>query len=242
MIYNVFPFDVLFNRFFNLGGFRKRGSLLDTTPLLSDIDDMHKEMNRIFNMINEISLTNDPKETIREYENQEDNSKLRNAGTIVYRYSMTIGPDGKPHVREFGNVTSFGNSPVNIGQDLDNPLMTQKSDVVYDVNVTDKEVKVVLEMPGIQEEDIKVDAYDDGKVEIKTANRSQRKYYKIVELPKEADTETTRFRYNNGILEVTFDKKNDVRLQRKEVYIHLKNKFSKLYNVLLKSKSKMKIR
>ena len=115
--YNVFPFDVLFNRFFNSGGFRKRGSLLDTTPLLSDIDDMHKEMNRIFNMINEISLTNDPKETIREYENQEDNSKLRNAGTIVYRYSMTIGPDGKPHVREFGNVTSFGNSPVNIGHD-----------------------------------------------------------------------------------------------------------------------------
>jgi hypothetical protein len=26
--------------------------------------------------------------------------------TIVYGYSMTIGPDGKPKVREFGNVKS----------------------------------------------------------------------------------------------------------------------------------------
>ena len=46
-----------------------------------------------------------PKELIREYETS-DGGKVREVGPIVYGYSMTIGPDGKPHVREFGNVKS----------------------------------------------------------------------------------------------------------------------------------------
>jgi HSP20 family protein len=218
--YNVFPFDVLFNRFFNLGGFRKRGSLLDTTPLLSDIDDMYKEMNRIFNMINEISLTNDPKETIREYENQEDNSKLRNAGTIVYRYSMTIGPDGKPHVREFGNVKASGSgSAKNIGQYVGaKPQISAEREPLSDLTTTDKEVKVVLEIPGIKKEDIKVNAYNE-KVEIKTAENAQRKYHKVIDLPKQADIETARSTYNNGILEVTFDKMEENKPKGKEIKI-----------------------
>jgi HSP20 family protein len=71
-------------------------------------------------------------------------------------------------------------------------------DLIYDVNITEKEVKVVLEMPGIKKEDIKINTYDDEKVEIKTADNTQGKYYKIVNLPQEADAETARFTYNNG--------------------------------------------
>ena len=29
---------------------------------------------------------------------------MRDIGPIVYGYSMTIGPDGKPRIKEFGNV------------------------------------------------------------------------------------------------------------------------------------------
>jgi HSP20 family protein len=111
--------------------------------------------------------------------------------------------------------------------------------VIYDVNTTDNEVKVVLEMPGINEEDIKINEYD-GKVEIKTADSSQRKYHKIVNLPKEADTETARFTYNNGILEVIFDKKNDVKPKGKDVIVGLKNKFSSTYSIISRSKGKIK--
>jgi HSP20 family protein len=120
---------------------------------------------------------------------------------------MTIGPDGKPHVKEFGNVKTGKNIA---GQYLgiQKPQISSEREPLSDVTTTDKEVKVVLEMPGIKKEDIKINAYEQ-KVEIKTADSSARKYHKVLNLPKSADIETARSTYNNGILEVTFDKKKE---------------------------------
>ena len=71
-------------------------------------------------------------------------------------------------------------------------------------------------MPGIRKEDIKINAYDS-QVEVITADNAQRKYHKNVELPEEADIETARSTYNNGILEVTFDKKKkEIKERRKK--------------------------
>jgi HSP20 family protein len=110
---DILPMD-WFNRFFNLGGRRGGRSLFDTIDILRDFDDMHKEMNRMFNVFNDISK-NAPKELIREYETSDGGSQVRKVGPIVYGYSMTIGPDGKPHVQEFGNVKPFGSSSSNMG-------------------------------------------------------------------------------------------------------------------------------
>ncbi len=233
--YNVYQSDNLFNGFFNSGSLQ-RESLFDTRDILKDFEDMHREMDTMFNVFNDISA-NAPKDMMREYETQEVYGKTRGAGPMVYGYSMTIGPDGKSYAREFGNVKS--NAAGNIKQYLGDPYMSSEGDIAYDVNTTDKEVKVVLEMPGISEEDIKINEYD-GKVEIKTADSSQRKYYKIVNLPKEADPETTRFTYNNGILEVIFDKKDDIKPKAKDVIVGLKNKLSDICGIMLKPKSKMK--
>jgi HSP20 family protein len=71
---------------------------------------------------------------------------------------------------------------------------------------TDKELKVIVEMPGINKENIKVNAYDNS-VEISTKENAQRKYHRIVELPAEADIDTVKSTYKNGILEITFSKK-----------------------------------
>jgi HSP20 family protein len=62
-----------------------------------------------------------------------------------------------------------------------------------------------MEILGLNKEDIKIDAYDE-TVEV-TADNHQRKYHKTIGLPPETDIETARSRYNNGILEITFDKK-----------------------------------
>jgi len=214
---DILPMD-WFNRFFNLGGRRGGRSLFDTTDLFGDFDDMHKEMNRMFNVFNDISKTA-PKELIKEYETS-DGSKVREVGPIVYGYSMTIGPDGKPHVREFGNVKSSGSrSAKNIGQYIGaKPQISAEREPLSDLTTTDKEVKVVLEMPGIKKEDIKINAYDE-KVEIKTAENAQRKYHKVIDLPKQADIETARSTYNNGILEVTFDKREENKPKGKEIKI-----------------------
>jgi HSP20 family protein len=198
---DILPID-LFNRFF---GFGRRGGLFNMNKMFNGFDDIHREMNRMFNVFNDIS-SNAPKDLVREYETS-DGAKVREVGPIVYGYSMTIGPDGKPHVKEFGNVKTGKNIA---GQYLgiQKPQISSEREPLSDVTTTDKEVKVVLEMPGIKKEDIKINAYEQ-KIEIKTADNSERKYHKVLNLPKSADIETARSTYNNGILEVTFDKKKE---------------------------------
>jgi HSP20 family protein len=208
----------LFNRFFDLGRRTSRG-LFGMDDMFRDFDDMRREMNRMFNIFNDLS-TNAPKEPIREYETSEG-GKVREVGPIVYGYSMTIGPDGKPHLKEFGNVKPLrnGGSSRNIGQYIGKPQISAEREPLSDITTTNNEVKVVLEMPGIKKEDIKINAYEQ-KVEIKTADNSERKYHKIIDLPKSADIETARSTYNNGILEVTFDKhKEEQKPKGKEIKI-----------------------
>jgi len=72
-----------------------------------------------------------------------------------------------------------------------------------DVTTTDKEIKV--------------DAYED-KVEVKSDD-PQRKYHRIVELPPEVDIETARCAYNNGILEIKFNKKEQAKAKGKTIKI-----------------------
>ena len=86
-----------------------------------------------------------------------------------------------------------------------------------DVNSTDKEVKVILEIPGVKKEDIKINA-NETSVQV-NASDSQRKYHKTIESPHDIDINTAKSSYNNGILEVTFARRNDKRVQGKEIRI-----------------------
>src|SRR6185437_2555322 len=215
----------LFKRFF--GGFGRgfggrdnralsnRGMDLFGRDFFREFDDVQEEMSKMFNAFNDIS-TNAPKELVREYETSEG-GKVREVGPIVYGYSMTVGPDGKPNIREFGNVKPVHSKGRFSGIDIDKPEITAEREPLADVNSTDNEVKVVLEMPGLSKQDIKINAFDE-TVEV-IASNNQRKYHKTLELPKEADIETARSTYNNGILEVIFDKKKNVTPKGKDIKI-----------------------
>jgi HSP20 family protein len=216
---DIIPSDWI-SRFFETGLGRSRGrglGLFNRDPF-RDFDDIHEEMNRMFDVFNNIS-NNAPKELVREYETKEG-GKVREVGPIVYGYSMTIGPDGKPQVREFGNIKSVSDNAVKkIGTQSDNlSQISAEREPLVDVNMTDKEVKVVIEMPGIRKEDIKIKAYDS-QVEVTTSKDAQRKYHKNIELPEQAEIETARSAYNNGILEITFDKKKVAKPAGKEIKI-----------------------
>jgi len=230
---DILPID-LFNRFFGSG---RRGGLFDTRDIFRGFDDMHKEMDRMFNDVS----NNAPKELVREYQTS-DGAQIREVGPIVYGYSMTIGPDAKTRVMEFGNVNAIRNKNVgqSISSDIDKPQISTERESLSDITTTEKEVKVVLDMPGINEEDIRINTYDDTKVEIKTADNSPRRYYKVVDVPKEANTETTRFAYNNGILEITFDKKSNIKTKAKDAFVHLRNVFSNASNTISDFKNKIK--
>src|SRR5919112_3425672 len=206
---DINPFD-LYKRFFGGNEIKKYFD----RDFFRDFEDMEKEMERMFNQFNDISA-NAPKELIREYQTSEG-EKVREFGPIVYGYSMTIGPDGKPHIREFGNVkTSSGSRDIKKGEGIKSHISSEREPLA-DIYSTDKEVKIVLEMPGIKKEDIKINAIDT-QVKVTSAENSQRRYSKVIEIPKEADIETARSTYNNGILEVTFDKKKEIKATGKEI-------------------------
>ena len=99
---DIEPFD-WFNRFF--GGRRSsRAQGFGGFPdIFRGFDEMRREMEREFQDMFKNIETKGPKDLIREYETSEG-GKVREYGPFVYGYSMTIGPDGKPKVREFGNI------------------------------------------------------------------------------------------------------------------------------------------
>lgn len=175
---------------------------------LSDFEEMEREMNDMVDQFKYIA-ENSPKELIREYETPQG-AKVREVGSIVHGYAMTIGPEGKPKVTEFGNLKhsskrGMGNirgarSGFNIG-----PQITAEREPLVDVSITDKEVKVILEIPKVKKDNIKINARD-AQVEIST-NDPQRKYHRTIELPEETDVNTAKSIYNNGILEITFNLK-----------------------------------
>jgi HSP20 family protein len=213
---DILPSDWI-SRFFENGLGRGRELGLFNRDAFSDFENIREEMNRMFDVFNNIS-NNAPKELVREYETK-DGGKIREVGPIVYGYSMTIGPDGKPQVREFGNIKSLGDNAVKKITQSDNlSQLSAEREPLVDVNMTDKEVKVVVEMPGIRKEDIKIKAYDS-QVEVTTSKDAQRKYHKNIELPEQAEIETARSVYNNGILEITFDKKKVTKPAGKEIKI-----------------------
>src|SRR4029453_15204058 len=107
------------------------------------IDEMRREMERLFeNQFKDIQAKA-PKDLVREYETPEG-GKVREIGPFVYGYSMTIGPDGKPRVKEFGNVKS----PMGRGRGFYKPMISSEREPLSDVSITDNEVKVTVEMPG----------------------------------------------------------------------------------------------
>jgi HSP20 family protein len=164
-----------------------------------EFEEMRREIERMFEETMQ-DVERMPKDLVREYETP-TGAKVREVGPLVYGYSVTVGPDGKPKIREFGNV-----KPIAEATRAGAPQITSEREPLADVVTTDKELKVIVEMPGINKENIKVNAYDNS-VEISTKENAERKYHRIVELPAEADIDTVKSTYKNGILEITFSKK-----------------------------------
>jgi len=115
-------------------------------------------------------------------------------GPYVYGFSMTIGPDGIPRVREWGNIKP---GPVR-------PLVKESVEPFTDILEEDDVIKVIVDMPGVEKEDIKVEATED--MITVSAEREERKYYKDIKLPVKVKPETAKAQYKNGVLTITVEK------------------------------------
>lgn len=83
---------------------------------------------------------------------------------------------------------------------------TVERQLICDVITTNKQVKVITELPGVLEERIKMNIINDNELEINAENE-KRRYYEIIDLPPEADTNEWKSTFLNGFLEITFQKK-----------------------------------
>lgn len=165
-----------------------------------DIDglfrDMEEMMQRKFGELSKRA----PKDLVRE-RTLPDGSKVKQWGPFVYGYSVTVGPNGKPQVREFGNIkpeTRMGRPRVNIKEQRE-PLV--------DVLETDGEIKVITELPGVEKKDITLHGTENTLTI--SVDTPQHKYYKEVETPAKIDPKQAKSSYKNGVLEVTVPKKKE---------------------------------
>ena len=183
------------------GWFKRKGWWPFTRRcMFDDIDEMFSEMNEMMEReVKELSKRA-PRDLIRE-RTLPDGTKVKSWGPFVYGYSVKIGPDGKPQVREFGNIKP--------GARLGRPRIDikEKRAPLVDVMTTDGQVKVVAELLGVQKEDIKLHTTESSLTI--TVDTSQRKYHKEVKLPAKVNPEEAMASYKNGVLEVTLPKKKE---------------------------------
>lgn len=171
--------------------------------LFGDVDDIFREMEEMMQKEFKEFTTKLPKDLIRE-RRLPDGSTAKEWGPFVYGYSMTIGPDGKPQIREFGNVKPSLKPEAPFGPRRSRVDIKEEREPLVDVISADSEVKVVAEVPGVDKNSIKL--YATEKTLTISVDAPERKYYKEVDLPTSVNPKTAKSMYKNGVLEVTLTK------------------------------------
>jgi len=167
---------------------------------LWDIDETFKEMEEMMAKEFEELSKRAPENLLRE-RTLPDGTKMKSWGPFVYGYSVTVDPDGKPKVREFGNFkaeTRMGKPYMDV---------KEKREPLADVINTDGEVRVIVELPGVEKKDIKLSGTEN-KLTI-SVDTPEHKYFKEVELPVKVDSKKATSKYNNGVLDITVPKKKE---------------------------------
>ncbi len=111
----------------------------------------------------------------------------------VWGFEITIGPDGVPRFKEFGNIRRVGRAP----------RITEEVEPIVDVIDEGDRVRVVAELPGVEKDKISLKT-SGMRLIIRASNH--KKYYKEVDLPSEVDLSTAKATYRNGVLEVEIKK------------------------------------
>jgi HSP20 family protein len=178
--------------------------------MFEDIDEIIREMEKTMQRQFEDLSKTAPKSLIRERV-LHDGTTVKEWGPFVYGYSMTMGPDGRLRIREFGNIkpkTHMGRPQINVREQRE-PLV--------DVLETDCNIRIVAEMPGVEKEDIRL--HGTKTVLTISVDTPQRKYYKEINLPDKVNPKQAKSTYNNGVLEITLPKQEDVKRKGESITI-----------------------
>ena len=165
----------------------------------SFFDQIEKEFSEAAEMLNRVFKT--------VAESGADGSKTQ---PYFHGYQITVGTDGKPHIREFGNVRPSQKGLIE-QHEVRKPLV--------DTSINEKENTMIItaEMPGITKEDVKV-TMEEGLVKIH-AEKGNKKYHTELPVDKELDEDTTKASYINGVLELRIQFKKPLKPKSKEIKV-----------------------
>ena len=119
---------------------------------------------------------------------------LRKGMKGVYGFTVKTAGGGSPKVETFGNIRK---TP-------EGPKVDEEREPITDVFDEENEIMIIAEMPGIEQEDIKIDLRED-MLEI-SATGKNRTYRKELLLPAKAVIEDLSHKFTNGILEIRIKK------------------------------------
>lgn len=127
-----------------------------------------------------------------------------------YGYQITIGPDGRPRIREFGNVKPGARGLVEqtgVRQPLVDTVQDEKENTL----------RITAEMPGVNKEDINVNI-NDGYVTVH-AEKGDKKYHADIPIDVSLEESSAKAAYSNGILELKIKVKEASKLKGKPIKI-----------------------
>jgi len=124
---------------------------------------------------------------------QESGSSAGGRMPYYYGYQVTVGPDGKPHVREFGNVRPSVKGLVKHKEN-------REALVDYSLDKKNNQIIITAEMPGVSKEGIKI-SITPKNVSIH-AEKGEKRYHNEIPVDVELDDKSAKASYINGILEL----------------------------------------
>ena len=167
-----------------------KGLFEDMDSEFAEADEM---LNRLFRTVRELNP-----------------SEIAESFPYYYGYQLTVGPDGKPHVREFGNVRPSAKG------------LVEQSGVrapLVDTKVEEKEnaLTITAEMPGVTKQDIKV-KISEGYVSLH-AEKGEKKYHADIPVESALEEKSAKATYSNGILELKIKLKAPPKPKETEVQV-----------------------
>ena len=117
----------------------------------------------------------------------------KSVSPFIAGFSFNLGPEGKP------SVQVFGNSPI-AGDGFRAPINEQMVDEKTGT------LRILLEMPGVEKQDINVEATEESAVV--TAENDGHRYRAELGLKAHVRPESGKAEYKNGILEILFSLKD----------------------------------
>jgi HSP20 family protein len=122
---------------------------------------------------------------------------------LVWGFSLSQRGNEPPEIREFGNMNIKEFSQIAAAHQPYTESRSGPGKYLVDILEGKDTLHVVMEMPGVNKEDITVDT-DDTTLYINAQN-GDRQYSERVALPAKVLSDSVKATYKNGVLEVIFN-------------------------------------